>query len=75
MTPGQWYNRGYFKMSTRAPRETAPSGGGERHAGGDYTTVNFDAAHPLKSFDFSPTWGGIDGTKAEEDFFWYDDVR
>ena len=77
VTPGQWYQiEVYFKMST-----TSTSQDGivrwwvNGTPVGDYTTVNFDAAHPFEEFHFSPTWGGIGGTKTEEDYFWYDHVR
>ena len=77
VTPGQWYEiEVYFNMSTTSTsRDGTIRWWVNGTPVGDYTTVNFDAAHPFEEFDFSPTWGGIGGTKAEEDFFWYDDVR
>ena len=77
VTPGQWYQiEVYFKMST-----TSTSQDGivrwwvNGTPVGDYNTVNFAADHPFEEFHFSPTWGGIGGSKTEEDYFWYDHVR
>jgi len=77
VTPGQWYQiEGYFRMSTTSTsRDGILRWWVNGTLVGDYTTVNFDAGNPFYEFHFSPTWGGIGGTKTEEDYFWYDHVR
>lgn len=40
---------------------------------GDYRDVLFPT-EPLGQFQLSPTWGGVDGVKSQDDFFWYDHV-
>ncbi|HKC40423.1 MAG TPA: hypothetical protein VKC15_12840 [Gemmatimonadales bacterium] len=74
---GQWYDiEVYFKMSTTSTsRDGIVQWWVNGTMVGDYTNVNFDAANPFTEFQFSPTWGGIGGSKTEEDYFWYDHVR
>lgn len=77
VTPGEWYRvEVYFKMSTTS---TARNGIIRWWVNGtpvgDYTGVNFDVAHPFEEFQFSPNWGGVGGTKTEEDHVWFDHAR
>jgi hypothetical protein len=39
---------------------------------GEYTTVSFPARGCFAEFQFSPTWGGVGGTKSQTDYFWFD---
>ncbi|HMJ59291.1 MAG TPA: hypothetical protein VK467_09145, partial [Gemmatimonadales bacterium] len=77
VTEGRWYDiEGYFRMSTTSTsRDGIVRWWVNGTLVGDYTSVNFDAANPFTEFQFSPTWGGIGGSKTEEDYFWYDHVR
>ncbi|MGH7589959.1 MAG: hypothetical protein ACREL2_00855, partial [Gemmatimonadales bacterium] len=41
---------------------------------GDYSNVLF-AGGPFADYKVSAIWGGIGGTKTENDFYWYDHVH
>jgi hypothetical protein len=42
---------------------------------GRYTNVQTPTDRGFTEFQLSPTWGGVDGVKHEEDFFVYDEVN
>ena len=41
---------------------------------GDYSGVPFPS-EGLAEFHLAPVWGGTDGVKTENDFYWYDHIR
>jgi hypothetical protein len=77
VTPGRWYQiEAYVKMSTSSTsRDGVIRWWVNGTPVGNYTTVNFDAARPWEDFAISPNWGGVGGTKTEEDYFWCAHVR
>jgi len=42
---------------------------------GRYTNVNTPSDAGFQEFQISPTWGGLGGTKTENDYYMYDDVH
>jgi hypothetical protein len=46
----------------------------DNHLAGDYTTVNSDQ-RPFKEFQIAPTWGGMGGTKTENDYLEFGPVH
>lgn len=77
VTPGTWYRiEAYVKTSTTSTsRDGVIRWWVNGTPVGDYTDVNFDDADPWQQFDLSPNWGGVDGVKTQEDFYWFDHVR
>lgn len=75
--PGTWYKiETYFKYST-----TSTSQNGVLRfwvngtLTGNYTNVNYPANNPMVEFSFAPTWGGMNNTKTQTDYFWFDHAR
>ena len=42
---------------------------------GDYTNISFGTSGCFGEFQLSPTWGGVNDTKNETDYYWYDHVH
>jgi hypothetical protein len=76
VVPGNWYRvEMYSKHST-----TSTSRDGifrwwvNGVLCGDYTTVNFSDL-PWVQFNLSPTWGGMNNTKRQTDYYWFDHIH
>lgn len=41
---------------------------------GSHTGLGFPNDAGFREFQLSPTWGGLGGTKAQQDYYWYDHV-
>ena len=41
---------------------------------GDHSNLTFPSDGGFREFQLSPTWGGVNGSKNQEDFFWFDHV-
>ena len=74
---GQWHRvEFYVKYAT-----TATSGDGivkwwlDGVLLGSYTTAQTPNDAGFVEFQFSPYWGGVGGTKSEQDYYWYDHVH
>ena len=73
VTLGQWHRiEIYFKQQT--------SGGVikwwmDGNLIGSYTNVAFPSNMAFQEVQIAPTWGGIGGTKSQQDYFWFDHVR
>jgi hypothetical protein len=42
---------------------------------GRYTGIQYSSTSGFSMFQFSPTWGGVDGSKGEADHYWYNAVH
>lgn len=42
---------------------------------GSYTDLRMPADAGFIQYEFSPTWGGVEDTKSQTDFYWYDHAR
>jgi hypothetical protein len=73
ITLGQWHRiEVYFKQQT--------SGGIIRwwldgNLIGNYTNVSFPSNMQFQELQIAPTWGGVGGTKSQQDYFWFDHVH
>ena len=72
---GQWHRiEGHMKKSTNSTsRDGILRWWVDGVNAGNYTNVNYLGT--FQEFQFSPTWGGVGGTKTENDYYWYDHVR
>ena len=73
ITLGQWHRiEVYFKQQT--------SGGIIRwwmdgRLIGEYTNISFPSSMVFQELQIAPTWGGVGGTKSQQDYFWFDHVH
>jgi hypothetical protein len=77
ITLGQWHRlEWHLKYAT-----TGSSGDGlaewwvDGVLQGRYTNVQTPNDAGFIEYQFSPTWGGVSGTKTEDDYYWYDHVK
>jgi hypothetical protein len=75
--PGNWYK---VEMYTKFSSTTTSRNGILRWwvnntMVGNYTNVNYDTTRPWNEAKVSPTWGGGNNTKTQNDWFRYDHIR
>lgn len=77
VTLGQWHKiEWYIKYSTNGT-----SGDGivkwwlDGVLQGYYTNLQMPDDGGFNTYDISPSWGGVGGTKSETDYYWYDQVH
>jgi hypothetical protein len=76
VSPGNWYRiEMYSKHSTTATSRDGIFRWWVNGAlCGDYTNVNFIDL-PWVQFNLSPTWGGMNNTKTQTDYYWFDHIH
>jgi hypothetical protein len=73
VTLGQWHRiEIYFKQNT--------SGGVikwwmDGNLIGSYSNIAFPSSMVFQEVQIAPTWGGVGGTKTQQDYFWFDHAR
>lgn len=77
IVPGNWYRiETYQKFSTTSEsRDGILRWWVNGTLAGNYTDVNYDVTLPWAQFQFSPTWGGLNNTKTQTDYYWFDHAR
>ena len=76
VTLGQWHQIEVFytKCSSETSRDGVLRWWVNGNLCGNYTNVNFPSG-AFTEFQFAPTWGGVGGTKTENDDYWFDHVH
>ena len=74
--PGNWYRIEMYSKhsSTSTSRDGIFRWWVNGALCGDYTNVNFTDL-PWVQFNLSPTWGGMNNTKTQTDYYWFDHIR
>ena len=76
VTPGNWYRIEMYSKHSTTP--TSRNGVFRWWVNGvlagNYTDVNFSEL-PWVQFNLSPTWGGMNNTKTQTDYYWFDHIH